>query len=152
MAAPLVAFAALFAVAVASSLPAFVSAAPHYETVVYDAENVNKLILLACSLLGDVFVLYFHWSTPPHKKFLLLPKRRFFIRLHLISGSLEIVAGIACFLANDPRVPAYIMAAACLAGHSPSALGKCGAVSGMRRSVIPAPAGVLSSVRVQPVQ
>ena len=44
------------------------------------------------STVFNVFVLYHHWTHPPHPKFVLRAPRRWSIRLHVLSGTVEIVA------------------------------------------------------------
>ncbi|MEM7119040.1 MAG: EF-hand domain-containing protein [Chloroflexota bacterium] len=77
--------------------------------------HYNHLLFLAVACtLGNVFVLFYHYTTPPHPKFLLLSKRKIAIRTHVISGSVELLAGIIAFFSSDPTVPALIMAGAAL--------------------------------------
>ena len=76
------------------------------------ARQTGKYTLAIVSLLANIAIIYSHYKHPPHPKFLLLRKRKLSIRAHLISGSVEIVAGGVALFVPDPTIPAYVMAAA----------------------------------------
>lgn len=93
-------------------------------------------LLVAASALANVVVLFYHYSTPPHPKFLLLPERKLSIRIHVIGGSMELLFGLAAIVTGDPRL-ATCMALAALCFHIPSALFQTLAVFGARVVMVP---------------
>ena len=95
----------------------------HVNTATYDSSLIQALILAFVSVaLGDTWVVMSHLIEPPHPKFTLLAKRRFFIRLHVFSGITEILFGMCAFFSATP-LPAVIgMVVADLAGHFPTSI------------------------------
>eukprot|EP00927_Polykrikos_kofoidii_P011163 TRINITY_DN14712_c0_g1_i1.p1 TRINITY_DN14712_c0_g1~~TRINITY_DN14712_c0_g1_i1.p1 ORF type:complete len:491 (+),score=84.83 TRINITY_DN14712_c0_g1_i1:124-1473(+) len=70
----------------------------------YDAYTIQLLLVAFLSTVNNVWVLIFHWTTPPHPKFLLLLDRRISIRMHVLSGTIEIISFvIGWFLGDGPR-------------------------------------------------
>ena len=63
-------------------------------------------------MVGNVWIVYMHCTTPPHPKFKLLPIRTFGIRLHLLSGTTEIIVGLLCWFWPDSALMVKIMAIA----------------------------------------
>lgn len=82
--------------------------------------GVWSLVLLSAVL--NLIVIGYHYAVPAHPKFLMIPWRKAVLRVHIISGSTELVAGLfACFGAHEDPWAGRIMALAALCGHIPSA-------------------------------
>jgi Ca2+-binding EF-hand superfamily protein len=102
-----------------------------------ETEYYQKLILCGASILSNFYVLYYHYTNPPHPKFLMLPKRKLSIRTHVISGSIEIVFGVIAFFSNNPEIPATIMALSAIIGHVTSSFYQTPIVFGSKSAMIP---------------
>lgn len=64
--------------------------------------DISAVALAAAALAADYFVLHFHFTTPPHPKFLLRNHRKLWIIIHVFSGGMEILALLTAFVAVDP--------------------------------------------------
>ena len=71
--------------------------------------------VITVAMVANIWIVYHHWTTPPHPKFMLLPIRWFGIRLHLVSGTTEIVTGMVCWFLADSAVCTRAMAVASMA-------------------------------------
>jgi hypothetical protein len=93
--------------------------------------------LVLLSALANVIVLTYHFAIPAHPKFLMRPWRRFVLRVHIVSGTVELFAGLgACFFGSTPA--AVVMAVAALCFHVPSAFLQLPIVFGSRAIMEPA--------------
>ena len=93
-------------------------------------------LLITISVLLNLGVILYHYQIPPHPKFLVLPKRKWTIRLHIWSGTIELISGvIACYF-YSPKA-AFIQAAAALFIHVPTALLQTPVVFGSKAIMIP---------------
>ena len=98
-------------------VPVFRHAALRPETPV----GVDTWVLVVLSTLANVIVIAYHYLIPAHPKFLMLPWRRWILRVHIVSGTIELVAGLmACF--SFAPTAARVMAIAALGFHVPTAL------------------------------
>jgi Ca2+-binding EF-hand superfamily protein len=97
----------------------------------------HKIALCAASILCNFYVLYYHYTNPPHPKFLMLPTRKFSIRVHTISGTIELVCGIIAFFSSDPAIWAIIMALSAIIGHVTSSSYQTPIVFGAKAIMIP---------------
>jgi hypothetical protein len=97
----------------------------------------QKIALCAASILCNFYVLYYHYTTPPHPKFLMLPARKFSIRVHTISGTIEVVCGIIAFFSSDPTIWAIIMALSAIIGHITSSSYQTPIVFGAKAIMVP---------------
>lgn len=102
-----------------------------------ETEYYQKLILCGASILSNFYVLYYHYTTPPHPKFLMLPKRKLSIRTHLISGTIEVVFGVIAFFSSNPEIPAMIMALSAIIGHITSSFYQTPIVFGSKSAMVP---------------
>lgn len=94
-------------------------------------------ILLTISAIANVAVITFHYMVPAHPKFLMLPGRRAVLLIHIVSGSVELVAGLfACFAHSHNA--AIIQACAALFFHVPSAFAQVRIVFGSKAIMYPA--------------
>lgn len=107
----------------------------------YDAYTIQIIIIALVSTICNVGVLYIHWTIPPHPKFLLLLKRKISIRLHVLSGSIEILVFVVAFFAATEEAShkalVYINAAAA-AVHCLTALYQTPIVFGTQAVMLPA--------------
>lgn len=107
--------------------------------------NRQRMILCVVSLLCNLPVLYVHFCYPPHPKYLILPLRRFGIRVHVFSGSIEFLTAVAAFttlmwFGSDYflfSIFARVMACAALIGHVPSSIYQMRIVFGVRAIMLP---------------
>jgi Ca2+-binding EF-hand superfamily protein len=97
----------------------------------------HKIALCAASILCNFYVLYYHYTNPPHPKFLMLPSRKFSIRVHTISGTIELICGIIAFFSSDPAIWAIIMASSAIIGHVTSSSYQTPIVFGAKAIMIP---------------
>ncbi|TAG94898.1 MAG: EF-hand domain-containing protein [Oscillatoriales cyanobacterium] len=102
-----------------------------------ETEYYQKIILCGASILSNFYVLYYHYTNPPHPKFLMLPKRKLSIRTHVISGSIEVVFGVIAFFSSNPEIPATIMALSAIIGHVTSSFYQTPIVFGSKSAMIP---------------
>jgi Ca2+-binding EF-hand superfamily protein len=104
---------------------------------VYNTELVQTLFIALLSLLCDVGVLWFHWTRPPHPKFLMRTPRIISIKLHVLSGTVEILCGAAAWFVPDSS---WLVAGQCLAScfHVATAIYQTPIVFGMQAFMIPA--------------
>uniref|UniRef100_A0A8J7D9H8 EF-hand domain-containing protein n=2 Tax=Desmonostoc muscorum TaxID=1179 RepID=A0A8J7D9H8_DESMC len=103
-----------------------------------ETEYYQKIILCGASILCNFYVLYYHYTNPPHPKFLMLPKRKLSIRTHVISGSIEVLFGVIAFFSSNPEIPATIMALSAIIGHVTSSFYQTPIVFGSKSVMIPA--------------
>ncbi|KAL1915498.1 uncharacterized protein VTP21DRAFT_6622 [Calcarisporiella thermophila] len=111
---------------------------PHSKHVDWsDRETAHRLHLAAASLFFDVGVLLYHFTTPYHPKFYVKPARRIALRVHIVSGCLEILSCVAAFYAKDPTPYAYAAAICAAIGHVPSTFYKVPTVLGIKAFLVP---------------
>ncbi len=92
--------------------------------------------LVVLSAIANVIVIAYHYAIPAHPKFLMLPWRRWVLRVHILSGTTELVAGlIACFSASPTA--ALVMGIAALFFHVPSAFFQTRIVFGSKAIMVP---------------
>ncbi|PHJ62838.1 calcium-binding protein [Nostoc linckia z18] len=102
-----------------------------------EIEYYQKLVLCVASIFSNFYVLYYHYTNPPHPKFLMLPKRKLSIRTHVISGTIEIVFGAIAFFSSNPEIPAIVMALSAIIGHVTSSSYQTPIVFGAKSAMIP---------------
>ncbi|WP_157554700.1 hypothetical protein [Nocardia crassostreae] len=104
----------------------------------------QRLTLCAAAIFCNIFVLGYHATTPPHPKFLLLRRRRIAIRVHAISGGLEIVTGVvAYFTVQFTPVAGVAMALIALLFHVPTSVYQASIVFGAKAVMTPVYAFVI---------
>lgn len=94
-------------------------------------------LLVIVSALANAVVLTYHLVVPAHPKFLLRPWRRWVLRVHILSGSVELLAGLVACFAPHPAA-SVVMALAALCFHVPSAFLQLPIVFGSRAIMEPA--------------
>ncbi len=94
-------------------------------------------LLVMISAVANILVMGYHYLVPPHPKFLLTGWRRLVLRLHILSGTVELVAGVVAILNPGHRVAATVMALSALCVHVPSALAQTPIVFGSRAIMRP---------------
>lgn len=102
-----------------------------------EAEYYQKLALCVASFLCNFYVLYYHYTNPPHPKFLMLPKRNLSIKTHVISGTIEVLFGVIAFFSSSPEIPAIIMAISAIIGHVTTSFYQTPIVFGAKSAMIP---------------
>lgn len=92
--------------------------------------------LIIVSTVLNLAVIFYHYIIPPHPKFLIIPFRRWTIRLHIWSGTIELISGVlACFFFS-PKA-ALFQALAGLFFHVPTALIQVPIVFGSKAIMVP---------------
>ncbi|KAF9152698.1 hypothetical protein BG015_004834 [Linnemannia schmuckeri] len=111
---------------------------PHYKHVKWEQPDVTfRMYVGYISLLFDIGVLAYHFSTPFHPKFYVKTARRRALRTHILSGCLEIVACVCAFYAEDPTKYAYAAAAFGAIAHVPSTFYQIPTVLGIKAFLVP---------------
>lgn len=94
-------------------------------------------LLVVLSAISNIIVIGYHYTVPPHPKFLMVPWRRAILRVHITSGTVELFAGLAALVMDSPEVAARVMAASALLFHAPSAFAQTPIVFGSRAIMRP---------------
>lgn len=94
-------------------------------------------VLVVLSTLANVGVMFYHWTSPAHPKFLMLPFRKFVLRVHIFSGTAELFLGIAAMITRSPEL-AVLTACTAIFFHIPSAFQQTTIVFGSRAIMRPA--------------
>ena len=125
----------LGAVMMAISIPVFLILARNGE----QSPSQGAWLLVTISAIANIVVILFHYTVPPHPKFLMVPWRKRVLLAHIISGSIELVAGLVACFGSGPAVPvaAVIMGLASLV-HASSALAQTPIVFGSKAVMVPA--------------
>ncbi|KAG0342912.1 hypothetical protein BG005_002595 [Podila minutissima] len=111
---------------------------PHYKHVEWDQPEVAfRMYISYVSLFFDLAVLTYHFSTPFHPKFYVKATRRRMLRLHILSGCLEILACVAAFYAKDPTYYSYAAAAFAAIAHVPTTFYQIPTVLGIKAFLVP---------------
>jgi Ca2+-binding EF-hand superfamily protein len=100
------------------------------------AWRVQILVLAGLSLVSNIFVLHYHYTHPPHPKFLMLPRRRLALMVHLISGSVELYGAILAYLSESPVLGVAVALTALLA-HIPTSIYQIPIVFGSKAVMTP---------------
>ena len=114
--------------------------APFFVTMAWRADDASIGLgqwgLVVASALANVVVIAYHYAIAPHPKFLVVPWRRWVLRAHILSGTVELVAGLwACFTGSPAA--ATVAAVAALTLHVPSALAQTPIVFGSKAVMVP---------------
>ncbi|KAF9356276.1 hypothetical protein BGX34_010008 [Mortierella sp. NVP85] len=111
---------------------------PHSKHVDWeDRETTFRMYVAYTSLLFDVGVLAYHFSTPFHPKFYVRTARRTILRLHILSGCLEILACVGAYYSEDPTNWAYAAALFAILSHVPSTFYQIPTVLGIKAFLVP---------------
>ncbi|KAG0242102.1 hypothetical protein B0O80DRAFT_449200 [Mortierella sp. GBAus27b] len=111
---------------------------PHYKYVEWEKpETTFRMYIAYLSLLFDIGVLTYHFSTPFHPKFYVRTARRTILRLHIFSGCLEIMSCIGAYYAEDPTNWAYAAAFFAILSHVPSTFYQIPTVLGIKAFLVP---------------
>lgn len=94
-------------------------------------------VLVVLSTLANIGVMFYHWTSPAHPKFLMLPFRKFVLRVHIFSGTAELTLGIAAMITRIPEL-AILTAVTALLFHIPSSFQQTSIVFGSRAIMRPA--------------
>ena len=97
--------------------------------------------LVLISAAANMAVIFYHYAVPPHPKFTMIPWRRWVLRVHITSGTLEMIAGLLACFHSDPVVAstgATVAAVSALCFHVPSALVQTRIVFGSQAIMWPA--------------
>jgi Cyclic nucleotide-binding domain len=93
-------------------------------------------VLIWVSLFLNLGVILYHYSIPAHPKFLILPQRKWTLRFHIWSGTIELVSGFLACVFYSPKA-ALIQGLAGLLIHVPTALLQTPIVFGSKAIMVP---------------
>ncbi|KAF9937748.1 hypothetical protein BGZ65_001100, partial [Modicella reniformis] len=111
---------------------------PHFKNVSWEhPETTFRMYLAYTSLLFDIGVLTYHFSTPFHPKFYVRSARRTVLRLHIFSGCLEILSCVGAYYAEDPTNWAYAAAFFAILSHVPTTFYQIPTVLGIKAFLVP---------------
>lgn len=97
----------------------------------------SQWMLVVLSAIANVMVLSYHHIVPAHPKFVVLWWRRMILLVHIVSGSLEFVAGVIGCLVGGSALAGTVMAVTALLFHVPSAFLQTAGVFGSRAVMRP---------------
>jgi CRP-like cAMP-binding protein/Ca2+-binding EF-hand superfamily protein len=100
--------------------------------------SVAVWLIVGVSAAANLVIMGYHYLVPPHPKFLLSGWRRLILRLHVLAGTVELIAGLVILLGFGQRTPAIVMALTALCVHVPTAYYQTSAVFGSRAVMRPA--------------
>jgi hypothetical protein len=100
--------------------------------------------LVVASAIANIAVLAYHHLVPAHPKFLIVGFRRWVLRVHVLSGTLEFAAGLVALATIPNATAATVMATAALLGHVPTACIQTAIVFGSRAVMRPAYAACIA--------
>ena len=112
--------------------------------------KVQFMGFVGLSLLLNAYIIFYHWTQPPHPKYLMLPKRKLSIVVHIIGGTSEVIVGALAWyclytgqsILLDGASWALIMAACVIVAHGPSSLFQTPGVFGAKGIMVPAYIGI----------
>ena len=81
--------------------------------------NIAFLLIAGIAFISNIGILYYHATVPPHPKFTMLPNRKIWIRIHAISGALELILGIVAWFLMDKNL-AILVGIIAIIGHVPA--------------------------------
>lgn len=94
--------------------------------------------LVIASTIANIVVIGYHYTVPPHPKFLMVRWRKWILRVHILSGTTELIAGLLALFSSERELAAAVMALAALCFHVPSAFAQTPIVFGARAIMRPA--------------
>jgi len=107
-------------------------AGPVISHIEFDRHMISMLfIIIVATPMNAIIVYKYLFEMPPHPKFLLLRWYKFFTHLHIFSGSIEIIAGLAMFFVSRP-VPVVMVQASASIVHAVTALALIPLLFGMK--------------------
>ncbi|MFM2151958.1 MAG: hypothetical protein RL199_393 [Pseudomonadota bacterium] len=114
--------------------------APFFAAMAWRADEVSIGLgqwgLVVASALANVVVIAYHYAIAPHPKFLVVPWRRWVLRAHILSGTVELAFGLwACFTGSTTA--ATVAALAALTLHVPSSFAQTPIVFGSKAVMVP---------------
>ncbi len=83
--------------------------------------TVVAWVMIVASAIANLGVLSYHYLSPPHPKFTCIPWRRRVFRLHMLSGTIELLASGVAFYYGGAMLLGYTIALSALLFHVPSA-------------------------------
>ncbi|KAF9978362.1 hypothetical protein BGZ73_002745 [Actinomortierella ambigua] len=111
---------------------------PHHKNVDWDNhETAFRMYISYFSLLFDLGVLAFHFSTPYHPKFYVKSTRRRMLRTHITFGCLEIASCVGAFYSKDPTYWSYAAAFFGILAQVPSTFYQIPTVLGIKAFLVP---------------
>lgn len=107
-------------------------AGPFFSHADYDSHIVAMLGIILVALPMNMTIVY-HYAIdlPPHPKFLLLMRYRLITNIHIITGSIEIIAGVVMFFVASPVHWVQVQAISSII-HAVSAMGLIRLLFGMK--------------------
>lgn len=98
--------------------------------------SVGFILVAILAIIGNIKIIHYHATVPPHPKFLLMKERKFWVRVHAITGSLEVVTGIVAWITMNKEL-AIATGLIAILGHVPSAYFQTPGVFGTKGIMVP---------------
>jgi Ca2+-binding EF-hand superfamily protein len=92
--------------------------------------------LCGFAVLSNIGIIYYHATTPPHPKFLMTNIRKIWVRIHAISGSIELILGIIAWSMSYEFL-ALIVGFTALLFHVPSSFFQSRGAFGAKGITVP---------------
>lgn len=115
-------------------------------SVVVDSRNTSIAFLTAgvVAIFGNFFIVRYHSTEAPHPKFLMMRGRKFSIRVHAISGSLEVALGVVAWATHSSTL-AIVVGLLAIIGHVPTSLYQSPIAFGSKGLTYPAYLGAIAT-------
>ena len=117
---------------------------PDNEVVTTRNTSLGFLLAGVIAIFGNVFIIRFHATEPHHPKFVLMKNRITSIRIHALSGSLEVVLGVVAWVTQNTTL-AIVVGCLAIFGHVPSSLYQAPGAFGSKGLTYPAYLGVIAT-------
>jgi Ca2+-binding EF-hand superfamily protein len=95
----------------------------------------QRLLIALASLIVTIFVLTHQYLTPKHPKFMLHPRRKLMVRIHITCGTAEIVCAVIAYFTGQSSFG--ILTALFALGHAATALYQMPTVFGAQIIMVP---------------
>lgn len=116
---------------------------PEQEVVTVRNTTLGFMIAALVAIFGNIFIIRYHATEPAHPKFDMMTDRLISIRVHAISGSLEVVLGIVAWSTQNTTL-AIVVGCLAIFGHVPSSLYQAPGAFGSKGLTYPAYLGVIA--------
>lgn len=101
---------------------------------------LQRLLFAVFSVIANCFILFYHWTNPPHPKFTVLKRSRYIIRAHLLSGTINVALPVVAFCTTNKDLVTSIIwiTVAFDVVHLLTVIAQTPNVNGQRNLIVPA--------------
>jgi len=107
------------------------------------SSGIDFYIFCLIAIISNFGIIFYHATEPPHPKFLMTSIRKFWVRVHAITGSIEVVLGVTAWLTNNTTL-AFTVGLIALFGHIPSSFFQSKGAFGAKGITVPAYYGIVT--------